>query len=450
MHFNHTLKVIFLFYIAGIFVSCKKYLEAKSDESLSTIETVDDLQELSDNKFLNSALELINSNADEYYLTKTDWQPEKELTKRAYVWDKDVNDYDDWSRQYTSILYSNTILDNLGKVTTTGQQTKINAIHGSALFTRAHCFYQLAQIFAPQYDSSTAAKDLSIPLRLNANFNEASVRASVQQTYDRIIEDLLKAATLLPSTPLYKTRPSKAACYALLSRTFLQAGNYSKAKEYADACLQIHNKLLDFNSSPVEPTSNSPIPIFNNEVIYFTFVGTGINSKSKAKIDSTLYNLYEANDLRKIAFFRLNSDGTYRFKGSYNGGSSNLFNGLATDEVYLIRAESNARLGNVEAALNDLNTLLSNRYIHGTFTPITATNADDALSKIIVERRKEMIYRGTRWPDLRRLNKEARFATTLKRILAGENYLLPPRDLRYTLLIPLEVMQFSNLQQNPR
>jgi hypothetical protein len=98
----------------------------------------------------------------------------------------------------------------------------------------------------------------------------------------------------------------------------------------------------------------------------------------------------------------------------------------------------------------DLNALLIKRWKTGTFIPFTATNADDALAKILDERRKELVLRGTRWMDLRRLNKDSRFAKTVLRKLYGITYLLPPNDNRYTFYIPQSVIDISGIQQNQR
>jgi hypothetical protein len=101
-------------------------------------------------------------------------------------------------------------------------------------------------------------------------------------------------------------------------------------------------------------------------------------------------------------------------------------------------------------ALQDLNKLLINRYRTGTFTPISASSSSEALDIILRERKKEMVNRGVRWADLKRLNKEGVRAVNIKRLLNGTEYILPPNDARYTLLIPLEVIRLSDLPQNSR
>jgi len=138
--------------------------------------------------------------------------------------------------------------------------------------------------------------------------------------------------------------------------------------------------------------------------------------------------------------------GGYSFKGSYSVYS--LFIGIATDEVYLMRAECNARLGNKDAALNDLNTLMVTRWSTGTFIPFTAATSQDALNIILQERRKELIFRNLRWMDIKRLNKDGA-NITLTRIIGGQTYTLPPNDNRFALPLPADIVKMTGMPQNP-
>ncbi|RYE50331.1 MAG: RagB/SusD family nutrient uptake outer membrane protein, partial [Sphingobacteriales bacterium] len=120
---------------------------------------------------------------------------------------------------------------------------------------------------------------------------------------------------------------------------------------------------------------------------------------------------------------------------------------------FLIRAECSARTGNTEEAMADLNALMEKRWVRGKFKPFTAASPEDALTKILIERRKELIMRGVRWSDLRRLNKDPRFAKTLKRVLINgtdtKTYTLLPGDPRYILKIPADVIALTGMEQNP-
>lgn len=82
---------------------------------------------------------------------------------------------------------------------------------------------------------------------------------------------------------------------------------------------------------------------------------------------------------------------------------------------------------------------------------LPSENAEEVLFAIITERRKELPFVGEiRWEDLKRLNKEERFQRTLKRVINGSTFTLPPNDKRYVLPIPLNEIQLSRIEQNER
>jgi hypothetical protein len=76
-------------------------------------------------------------------------------------------------------------------------------------------------------------------------------------------------------------------------------------------------------------------------------------------------------------------------------------------------------------------------------------DATEALNIILIERRKELLMRGLRWMDIKRLNKEDA-GIVMKRTINGQTYTLLPNDLRYSFPIPEDVISLSGMQQNPR
>lgn len=425
--------------------SCNKYLDAKPDKTLVVPATVQDFQAILDNttkmnRYYPFTTELA---ADNIYLTTADWNARTATQHNVYIWDKDVfndNEQNDWFLPYVIVYYANVVLDKAAAVNGTEN------VRGQALFFRSYAFYELLQVFAQPYGSNAAAV-AGIPLRLSPDLNIPTARANLQQCCDQIIADTKKAAALLPVTQLFKTRPSKAAAYGLLARTYLTMYDYPAALLYADSALQLNNTLMDFNS--LNAAAAAPVALFNTEDLFHAALnGATALTQAVAKVDSNLYRSYQLNDLRRTVFFKDNGNGSYAFKGSYEG-SDVCYNGLAVDEMYLIRAECLARTGQTNAAMNDLNTLMLKRWKAGTFVAFTATDNNDALVKIITERRKELLMRGLRWTDLKRLNKEQQFAVTLTRFVNNTTYTLPPDDSRYTLQIPVAVINLTGIEQNP-
>jgi tetratricopeptide (TPR) repeat protein len=392
--------------------------------------------------------------ADNYYLATASWQTLTNTERNAYTWSSVIfagETSSEWAASYKQVLYANIALDGLSKIAITNtNQADWNNCRGSALFYRAFAFYQVACQYANPWTASNASSTPGIPLQLTSDVNQPVVRASLADTYTKIVADLVEAESLLPVNAIYKTRPSKTVANALLARVYLSMEDYDKALAASDKSLQAYNTLMDYNS--FSTTASFPFTRLNAEVIFHSTLTNYLTFfSSRMIVDTLLYSSYNNNDLRKSLFFALKGTNMYSFKGSYYGAANPLFGGIGTDEVWLTRAECNARKGNTAAALSDLNTLLIKRWKTGTFVPITAVNADDALAKILTERRKELLLRGTRWEDLRRLNKDPRFAITLTRNVNGQSFTLAPNDPKYTYPIPDEVIAYHpDMQQNPR
>ena len=449
-------KRIFLPAVILLLSACTKKLDIKPDQSLIVPETVADFQALMDfadmlNAYLPSYGE---AGADNYYLTDARYNAlALNGDRNAYIWGKDIFSTNenvlDWSNGYVRVNYCNLVLEGLEKLTAGRGSAAYNNVRGTALFFRALSFYSLAGEFSKSYDSTTAATDPGIPLRVKSDVEIIYQRASVKATYELVLSDLAVAAELLPDITTFKTRPSKAAVYGLLARIHLDLKNYQDALNYANLSLAIYHNLLDYNT--VDPGSSLPFDKFNDDVLFYAkLASNGLIRMATIIVDSTLYRQYEDNDLRKVLFFRDGTGGTKLFKGTYSGNNTQYFGGIAVDEMYIVRAECYARTGDAVHAMEDLNTLLRTRWKAGTYIDMTAADADDALKKILTERRKELLFRGLRWVDLRRLNKDPRFAKTLIRIVNGTVYQLPPNDVRYVYPIPADEIRYSGIEQNVR
>lgn len=448
--FNSAAVLSFLV-IALLSFGCKKYLDEKPNKSYAAPNSLADLQALMDyyptmNTKDPSAGEI---SGDNYFVTDADYDGlSTESYRRMYTFQKDYlfdPQFNDWANAYKVIYIANLALDQLGSISKT-DVTAWNNVRGQALVFRAKGFLQVAGIWSLAYDPASASQDLGIPLRLSSDNDVKTTRPTNKQTYDQIITDLKTAIPLLPAQQVTVLRPSKAAAYGLLARAYLQMGAFAQAGLYADSCLQLQHTLLDYGT--LSASLRYPIAKLNAEVIFESSMPNGgpiVNAI--AMIDTALISQYESNDLRRKVFFKSTPTGYYSFKGSYEGAST-LFSGIAVDEMYLTRAESYARAGNTDAAMTDLNTLLRSRY-DATFTGRTASDAGDALAQILAERRKELLMRGLRWEDIKRLNKTGT-NIVLTRNVHGSVYTLPTNDLRYALPIPEDVIALTGMAQNPR
>ena len=444
-----------------VFTGCQKdFLEKKPVRSQLVPKTVSDFQAISDLAIFFQAPAIQEVSSGDFTISDIGLSSLAIIQANVYKWDPNPfagqTNVQDWSVPHTQIFYANIVLEGLEDISGAERNSfDYNNVKGNALFNRAFAFYNLAQVFAAPYNPATANKLPGIPLRLVSDLKATYPRGTVQQTYDHIIADLQASLLLLPDKVNYKNRACKAAVYALLARVYLSMGDYANAELYADRTLKVRNELLDYSTIKGNATDRlmpSALPNGNAEVILYkgalnyAFPG----SSSAASVVSPLYNLYSSDDLRKSLFFRDRGNGVLTWRGTY-GGTVNvvLFTGLATDELYLIRSECAARRGDLAFALSDLNTLLVTRFAKGKYVPYSGTDKELVLKIILTERRKELIARGLRWTDLRRLNFDSRFALELKRVVSGVEYTLLPNSTKYTFRIPDNEVGKDGIEQNP-
>lgn len=442
--------------IALIAGCTKEFLDKKPDKALVVPRTLKDFQAILDNGYgvFGNTTYLTQVADGDFEVMEIGIPSLLYNLRNSYFWKEDIyegNQAGDWNKPYEQVFYANIVLEGLDQIVRTDEnKIQINHIEGAALFLRSHAVAQLVQQFAVPYEPGIANDLLGVPIKTNSDINVKVGRGTLAETYDHILNDLSKSIELLPEKVQTKSRPSKVAAWALLARIHLVMQEYKKAAEAASAALAIQGELMDFND--LDTSATTPFPngrfVYNDEIIYYTNQGaTSFFNLNTVRVTEELFSSYDQNDLRKYVFYK--TDGG--FKGSYGGSPFFIFTGLATDELYLTRAEAYARLGQLREAMTDLNTLMKTRWKNtALFEPFDADNESDALTLILEERRKELVTRGQRWADLRRLNKDTRFQTTLERTYQGETYRLSPNDPRYTFPIPQMEIDGSGIEQNIR
>ncbi|WP_185974355.1 RagB/SusD family nutrient uptake outer membrane protein [Litoribacter populi] len=444
--------------IVIVLSSCQEFLDEKPSMALVVPTTLADYQGFLDATPLgmNSAPNFGVISADDLTITGSGLFSLTEAEQNLYRWKSQIfpetEKSFDWIECYKQILNSNIVLDGLKDFTPQGleESREMQETIGRAHFYRANAYYNLLQLFADSYDPNTSSTVLGLPIRKTSNINESSVRPLLEDNYNFLIQDLIEAEKLMSEKSSILTRPSKWAASALLSKVFLLMGRYEEALEFAEKCLEIDGSLMNY--AHLDPLSPYPIPLFNSEVIFHSEVLLSMYMifSSTTLVADDLYQSYDDADLRKQIYFTESTSGNgTNFKGNYTG-SIQLFGGLSTNEIYLIKAECLTRMGRAGEGGATLDQLLETRYQEGAYEPVSYQNDDALLSTILLERRKELLFRNVRWSDLRRLNKEQRFAKTLKREIDGEEYMLPPNDPKYTLPLPPDEIRLSNLEQNPR
>lgn len=441
--------------------SCKKdWLEVKRDINLVVPQTLGDLRLLmsDDDNIKLDNITMAELSADDYYLPQALQEIQSPLVLNLYKWNTTIYPDDfsvvDWDGAFRQIVLANVILEEIDKIQPTiSEKEEWNHLKGAALYLRGKTMFFLTQIFCKPYNAATAGSDLGLPIRKMSNTSEAIVRSNLQETYDFILADLTLASTLLRDLPRLISDPSKASAFGILARIALTQGKYADALEYSDKSLALKSELLDYNT--LDPAAVLlPNPVINPEIVQYSEMSMLQLPflRSYSRVSDALYLKYADDDLRKVIWFNdreTGEEGTHTFKGSYTANLAILFTGLTTAEMFLTRAECRARLMDYDGALDDVNTVLLKRYKTGTFDPISVDDAE-VLDVVLIERRKELLRRGLRWSDIRRLNQNENANITLTRTVDGVSFTLPPGDLRYTLPIPSYVITYNGMEQNPR
>lgn len=448
---KNNIKLILIGCLLILLSSCEKFLDEKPNKNLAIPSKLIDFQALLDNSTFLNTVDGASSeiSAGDFYLSNADYLGLNNFYRNLYTWQrKEVfpDELNEWFLNYRVVYRANTVINALEKPQNFDDPAVAKNIIGQAYFYRAKAFLQTLYVWSNAYDKELSKSELGIPLRLNTDFNEPSKRETVELGYQQVINDLLKSIDNLPINNIHVMRPSKVAAYGLLARTYLSMRDYSNAKKYADSSLSLKSTLLDFNI--LNATANFPVPQFNPEVLHSTVIPSyPIINNSRAKIDPIIMNMFEANDLRKSVLFKINSDGSFGFKGSYDGSAS-LFSGVAVNEVLLIRAECLAREGKLSDALIDLNKLGVKRFKAGLYKNKESLNQEQVITWVLNERRKELIFRGLRWMDIKRLNKEGA-GISLSRTVDNKDYKLNANSSGFALPLPDNLLILTSMEQNP-
>lgn len=366
-----------------------------------------------------------------------------------------------WNSLYDQIFTYNTVINEVMSVPDASEKEKLR-LRSEALVARAFQYYILVNAYANQYDATTASKDYGVPLILVANINQKVHRSTVAQVYKQIEDDLKEALPNLKDRAAFVTYPSKAAVYSFFARLYLTMGKYEMALENAKLALGVKSSLYDHKPYVVNDVTTWGrivgvnggtflYDIDNPECIYLRNVSEQISNTCCVSVD--LKNVFKkdlpdgAVDMRRALFYaddKVNYGGTpLAFPGETTFGPWINHNyGFTTSENMLIAAECEARIGSKDKAIEYLNTLRDSRIKSNQ--PLSALDKEDALLKVLDERRREFAFVGYhRLFDLKRLNREERFKKTVIHNVEGVEFTLKPNDNRYILPVSQEVLDFN-------
>src|SRR5687768_13721645 len=310
-----------------------------------------------------------------------------------------------WASLYDGINQTNNLLEAIAAVTALTPEQR-DQYRGEALFIRALNYSILVKYFG----------DVPLLLMPSRGVGEEALveRDPAAEVYAQIITDLTEAAALLGPDRNHG-RATLGAVQALHARVYLETGNNAGARDMATAVINNAEYSLNANFGTNWSTKNSEESIFelqysindgNNQS--FWFYPQALGGRWGYSPSASLFNAFEAGDARRDASIQVAGAGACpiapcRYGDKYFRVATSDDNVVVIRlaEMYLIRAEANARLGAADQVVRDDLDILRNRA--GLADLAVTVTGPALLAAVLQERRVELAFEGHRFFDLRRL-----------------------------------------------
>ncbi|WP_127126884.1 RagB/SusD family nutrient uptake outer membrane protein [Pseudoflavitalea rhizosphaerae] len=315
---------------------------------------------------------------------------------------------------------------------TGGTEAQKKMVLAQAKVGRAWTYFLLINYFGKPYNPATAATDPGFPIIEKADVTENNfTRASVQEVYDFILNDLNTAVADLPAQITHRIRVSRCAGEGILGKVLLFMRRFNEALPHFDNAFTYMNNatinvgLYDYNVNFAPGGSFLPIglfgpnfplsPSFEENILAKQTTTTWAFLSNEVLTSPQTYALYTPEDLRLKCF-----SGTAYPGGTFptgllrrTGPLSKQF-GFTVPDLYLLRAEARARVNDLDGAKADVEFLRSKRMPNNVAIPPATASDKNALIKFILDERiREFALLGYRWFDMRRLSVDPDFSNTI-------------------------------------
>ena len=330
-----------------------------------------------------------------------------------------------WYASYKIANGANTVIEILEEQGADDNAKK--QLLGENYFIRAFVHFNLLKFYSLAYSQGDPSSNLGVIIR-NSTFGEATkARATVQETYNFIIDDLTTAIELM-NAPRGKEYASKETAQALLSRVYLNMEDNDKVIQYADQVINSGRFTLETAASYPDLFANS---LSHSETIW-AVAFTPVDNRGKfGSIASMIYsdgnsgwgeefaslpyrNLL-AENLNDVRFSYIdtsyNDNGSIRTKNgiqvfyitkfSFQDGDPNLSSPIMfrLAEMYLNKAEAYAKKGDESNALAMINEIRRNRGLADDLVN-SVPSGKTILDVVLDERSRELAFEGFRATDL--------------------------------------------------
>lgn len=461
-------KIIYLFValIVATFSACDSYVDIQPTgrKTVDSASTYLDLVTQPERAYNPMAFGLLNDNA---------WMIEANVIGKENLSFDGINmtfnedadrlslaDNNLYENMYNYIMRENIVIGNVDN--SKGSDDIKQLAKAEARVMRAWDHFLAVNTFAKAYDPTTAAQNGGIAIMNEYNLEATPTKASVAEVYDFLISELKEAVPLLAEEPKSIYHPNRAFGYALQSLVYLFHRDYQEAKDAAEKSLALKSDLADYVKLKQAggPTKSSMYGLADNpEILNYAYQNSNTDNFgytfNYGLISPELVQMFESNDLRYSLFFTQSASPYYYDAGSGAAVWNSKITykkfqyssvGLRTAEVYLILAEAEARLGNIQESIDIINKLRAKR-IEGANAVLPTPSSKEEMMKIVIkERRKELLFGFHRFWDLKRFNTEPEYAKTITRTfplvsadVEHKTYTLKPDSKLYIIPFPEKV-----------
>jgi len=315
-----------------------------------------------------------------------------------------------WRDSYVAINRANNVLSALSILDAADK----SQVEGEARLIRGSIYLGLVNLFAKGWGDGDNNTNLGVPLVTTPTRVVEQVdsrpRASVSAVYTQILEDLTKAEQLLPATSVGDNTgfATRDAATAMLARTYLIQGNFAAARDAAQkviasgkhALSETYADIFDDETGGHETESLFKVIVTDQDGVNSMntyFAPAAFAGRGDIVVQAKHIALYSADDPRG-KFTVTASNRLYSRKFNNQFGDVVI---IRLAEMYLIRAETNFRLGTAIGAtpVSDINRIRSRAGAS------TISQADLTLERLLLERKLELMFEGNLIQDIKRLKK---------------------------------------------
>lgn len=313
-----------------------------------------------------------------------------------------------WRGAYKVIFDANNIIENAAKIPDASTED-IENLQGQARTMRAYLMLKLAQFFSPAYTANpNALSIMNVNTVIDVN-DEPFGRATNEEVYVQIVNDLLSAIELL-DVKSDKGFFDKKAAQAILARAYLNMGEYAKARDMAVASqegielMSLEEMFWGFNYRTSETIFTiAYTPDDNNIYLSIPSFYWPVAGYSSIRANDEFVNQFELGDVRGQFFLKEPSidpdrNLVLKFQHWQSIGNAERVD-IRASEMVLIEAECEARLGNYSIAQDALLRIQERSVANAQKSTNTG---DELIDEILLERRKELFGEGFRLNDIKR------------------------------------------------